>query len=104
MNTTIHTAYVVLQARNTSYCTDSTCLSAVTRNSTEASGPDSAATEEAAPLGDFGDLIVEQADDNSTEIDTAPTPALHDALPAGQHVTVSNFVFQKLLAQGTFVL
>ena len=56
---------------------------AVTRGNTEATAPSSAAAEEAGPLGDFGDLVVEQSDDNSTDIDTAPTPALHDPLPAG---------------------
>ncbi|KAL0046818.1 hypothetical protein WJX82_010658 [Trebouxia sp. C0006] len=55
----------------------------VTRNTTEASAPGSAAAEEAAPLGDFGELVVEQPDDNSTQIDPGPTPALHEALPPG---------------------
>ncbi|KAL0019979.1 hypothetical protein WJX79_005353 [Trebouxia sp. C0005] len=55
----------------------------VTRNTTEASAPGSAAAEEAAPLGDFEQLVVEQPDDNSTQIDPGPTPALHEALPPG---------------------
>lgn len=61
---------------------------AVTRGVTEASGPASASAEESTPLGDLGDLIVEQPDDNSTDIDDAPSPALHDALPAGSHTVL----------------
>lgn len=52
---------------------------------TEASRPASASAEESTPLGELEDLIVEQPDDNSTDIDDAPSPALHDALPAGSH-------------------
>jgi len=55
----------------------------VTRNTTEAFAPGSAAAEEAALLGDFGELVVEQPDDNSTQIDPGPTPALHEPLPPG---------------------
>ncbi len=55
----------------------------MTRNITEASAPGSAAAEEAAPLGDFGELVMEQPDDNSTQIDPGPTPALHESLPPG---------------------
>ncbi len=55
----------------------------MTRDTTQASAPGIAAAEEAAPLGDFGELVVEQPDDNSTQIDTGPTPALHEALPPG---------------------
>lgn len=67
---------------------------AVTRGDTEASAaPSSAAAEEAGPLGDFGDLVVEQSDDNSTDIDTAPTPALHDPLPAGMPQLYTHTVF-----------
>ena len=66
---------------------------AVTRGNTEASASSSAAVEEAGPVGDLGDLVVEQSDDNSTNIDTAPTPALHDPLPAGMAQLYTHKVF-----------
>ena len=56
----------------------------MTRNVSNAMAPSSAAAEESPPLGELGDLIIEQPDaDNDTDIDTAPSPGLRQPLPAG---------------------
>ena len=59
-------------------------MTVVTRNVSEAVSPSSAAAEEAAPLGDLGDIVMTQPDGNDTDVTTAPTPALHDPLPPGK--------------------
>ena len=70
-------------------------MSAVTRNVSEAVSPSGASAEEAAPLGDLGDIVMTQPDGNDTDITTAPSPALHDPLPPGkaihaiQHMSLS---------------
>lgn len=67
-------------------------LYAVTRNKSEAFGPSSAEAESAPPNA-FRDVIIDQPDENATDIDIVPSPDPRDALPPGQeydkkHVTV----------------
>lgn len=58
---------------------------AVTRNRREASGPASAAPAESANPNELGGLIMEQPNENATEIsDVVPSPELQDSLPPGQ--------------------
>ena len=57
---------------------------AVTRNRAEAPGPASAAPAASVPLSGLEDLIMEQPDDNATDVDAVPSPELQDPLPPGQ--------------------
>lgn len=57
---------------------------AVTRNKSEASGPATAPVD-VAPLNGLGDLIVDQPDQNSTDVDVMPSPEPKHPLPPGEN-------------------
>ena len=73
---------------STSICSIATALlcsvCAVTRNRSQASGPASAAPPESVLPSGLEDLVMEQPDDNATDVDAVSSPEPQDPLPPGQ--------------------
>ena len=57
---------------------------AVTRNRSEAFGPASAAPAESVIPDALEAFVMEQPDENATDVDVVPSPELQNSLPPGQ--------------------